>query len=29
LVGMIRKGKSLLNSRKTGEGKAAVSEGKR
>ena len=29
LVGMIRKGKGLLNQRKAGEGKAAVSEGKR
>jgi urea transport system permease protein len=29
LVGMIRKGKSLLNSRKAGEEKAAVPEGKR
>ena len=29
LVGMIRKGKSLLTSRKTGEEKAAVPEGKR
>ena len=29
LVGMIRKGKSLLSQRKGGEEKAAVSEGKR
>ena len=28
LVGMIRKGKSLLSQRKAGEGKAVVSEGK-
>ena len=28
LVGIIQKGKSLLSQRKTGEGKAVVSEGK-